>query len=268
MNTPFRDSFEQVGLTRDQAALYETLIQYGALTARKATTEAGVNRTLGYAVLDQLIALGLVRKDEKSEKIALFVPTHPSALQDRIESQQKAAERAAATLKTILPDLSSAYNLATGRPGVRFYEGADGIRQVLEDTLTAKETIYSYADLEMIEKHIGDINRAYVQKREKLGLKKKALLLDTDENRFLLEGYHIKITDVKLIKADASPFKTVMQIYDGRISYFTLGVEQLVGVIITDPHIYEMHKALFESVWNSKLARELDHSSGGNSNAA
>ena len=268
METSFLDSFQQAGLTRDQAALYGALLSKGALPARKATLEAGVSRTLGYAVLDQLIALGLVQKDEKSSKIALYTPSHPSVLQDRIEAEQKASERAAAALKTILPDLSSAFNLATGKPGVRFYEGLEGIKEVLEDTLTAKDTIYSYVDLEMIEKNIGDLNRAYVAKRERLGLKKKGLLLDTQENRFLLEGYHVKVTDAKLIKADVAPFKTVMQIYDGRISYFTLGTEQLVGVIITDPHIFEMHKTLFELVWNSPLATNLDQPLGGISKAA
>ena len=246
-----------VGLTEDQASLYDALLRKGTLTARKATLEAGVPRTLGYAVLKQLENKGLVTKTELPGAVAQFSAAHPGVLLDKAESEQKAAERALSNLKIALPDLSSLYNLATGKPGIKFYEGVSGIQAVLEDTLTAKETIYSYADLEMIEKHIGEINREYVKKRDKLGVKKRGLLLDTQENRFLLEGYHTKVTDVKLIKADAAPFKTVMQIYDGKISYFTLGEEHLVGVVIIDPHIYEMHKALFEATWNSSLATDF-----------
>lgn len=248
---------QQAGLTKDQAALYMTLLSKGTLTARHLTQEARVSRTLGYAVLKQLEERGLVRKTEEPGAVARFSPAHPSILQERIEQNAKSAERAALALKSTLPDLSSLYNLAAGRPGVRFYEGRDGIKEVLHDTLTAKESIYTYADLEMIEKHIGDVNREYAKSRDKLDIKKKALLLDTQENRFLLEGYHTKVTDVKLIKADAVPFRTVMQIYDGKISYFTLGVEQLVGVIIADPHIYEMHKILFNAVWDSPLAKPI-----------
>lgn len=253
----FVEQLTQSGLTKDQASIYAALLKKGSLPAREATLEAGVPRTLGYAVLSQLIEIGLVSKSKKKGSATHFSPVHPSVLEDSIASQQKSAEHAAASLKAILPDLSSLYNLATGRPGVRFYEGLDGIKEVLHDTLTAKEAIYTYADLEMIEKHIGEINRDYVKAREKLDIKKRALLLDTQENRFLLEGYHQKVTDVKLIKADAAPFKTVMQIYDGKISYFTLGVEQLVGVIITDPHIYDMHKTLFNVLWNSPLSKQV-----------
>jgi len=247
----------EAGLTQEQAAVYETLLRKGTSPARDIALEAKIGRTLGYAVLDQLVTIGLALKAKHPGSKTLFSPAHPSVLEERILSQQKSAERSALTLKALLPDLSSMYNLATGRPGVRFYEGEAGIQQVLEDTLTAKETVYSYADLEMIERNIPDINRSYVAKRERLGVKKKALLLDTQENRFLLEGYHVKITDVKLVRADSAPFKTVMQIYDGRISYFTLGVKELVGVIITDKHIYEMHKALFDAVWDSNLARTV-----------
>lgn len=257
MNQVVTETLKLAGLTDDQAALYSALLTKGDRTARDATFTAKVNRTLGYAVLKQLEGMGLVLKTEEPGKVATFSPAHPAILQERVEAQAKSAERAAIALKSALPDLSSAYNLATGRPGIRFYEGLDGIREVLEDTLTAKETIYTYADLEMIEKYISDINRDYATKRDKIGLKKKALLLDSQENRFLLEGYHTKVTDVKLIPAHAAPFKTVMQIYDGKISYFTLGTDTLVGVIITDPHIYEMHKALFEAQWESPLAREL-----------
>lgn len=246
---------QQAGLTKDQASLYMALLSKGSLTARAATQEAKVSRTLGYAVLKQLEEQGLVRKTENPGEVARFSPTHPAILQERIEANAKAAERAAITLKSALPDLSSLYNLVTGRPGIRFYEGLEGIKEVLNDTLSAKESIYTYADLEMIEKHIGDINRDYARTRDKLRIKKKALLLDTQENRFLLEGYHTQVTDVKLIKAEAVPFKTVMQIYDGKISYFTLGVEQLVGVIIADPHIYEMHKTLFNVLWDSPLSK-------------
>jgi hypothetical protein len=193
----------------------------------------------------------------KRIKLTKVSPAHPAVLQERIDAAARSAERAAIALKSALPDLSSAYNLATGRPGIRFYEGLDGIKEVLEDTLTAKETICTYADLEMIEKFIPDINRDYAAKRDKLGLKKKALLLDTQENRFLLEGYHTNVTDVKLIAAHAAPFKTVMQIYDGKISYFTLGTDTLVGVIITDPYIYSMHRALFEATWDSPSTSNL-----------
>lgn len=250
MDTSFRDSFEQAGLTRDQAALYETLIRNGALTARKATTEAGVNRTLGYAVLDQLITLGLVRKDDKSEKIALYIPTHPSVLQERVESEQKSAERAAITLKAILPDLSSAYNLATGKPGVKFYEGEAGQRETLWDSLTSTEIIYTYVDVETVDAFVDELNQAYVKERIKRRIKKKILAPDTPQARAELAANTDELTEMRLIpEQDAPQFHTAMQIYDGKVSYLTFTNDIMTGTIIHDRAIYTLHRFLFEHQW-------------------
>ncbi len=257
MDTSYLDTFQQAGLTHDQAALYGILLSKGALPARKATLEAGVSRTLGYAVLDQLIALGLVQKDEKSSKIALYTPLHPSILQDRIEAQQKASERAGAALKTILPDLASAFNLATGKPGVRFYEGEEGVREVLFDSLNAQEIIYTYADIETVDGYVGDINDEYVRLRLKKGLKKKLLVPDSPAARAEMSRLNTELTDMRLIpNQDAPALHAAMEIYDGKISYLTFTKDILMGTIISDPAIYALHRFLFEEQWKRALSRE------------
>ena len=92
MDITFSEELKQAGLTQHQAALYETLLKSGAMPARKATLEAAVPRTLGYAVLEQLIELGLVKKDDSP--VAKFSAAHPNVLQERIEAAAKSAERA------------------------------------------------------------------------------------------------------------------------------------------------------------------------------
>ena len=132
---------------------------------------------------------------------------------------------------------------------MQFFEGMDGIKKILDDSLASKTEIYSYADIESINKYIPDLNREYVAKRERLKIKKRGIVLDTPFNREFLSSYHKKVTETKFIKLSTPPFQTVMQIYDNKISYLTLDVKKIVGAIITDPHIYQMHKSLFEYLW-------------------
>ena len=149
-----------------------------------------------------------------------------------------------------MPDLKSKYNLILRKPGIKYYEGKEGIKKVLDDSLTSKTEIYTYADLEAIEKYIPKINKKYAKKRKELNIKKRGIVLDTLFTRNFLKNYHKQITDTKLIKQeDAPPFKTIMQIYDNKISYLTLSSESKIGVIIEDPNIYKMHKYLFEYLW-------------------
>ena len=113
----------------------------------------------------------------------------------------------------------------------------------------------------VVEKHIPDISREFAKARQKLGLKKKNIGIDTPENRAEIEGYYTDVTEERLIPWSTAEFGTVMQIYDSKISYMTLG-EQMIGVIVADPHIYEMHKSLFEFTWNDPRAYAPQASAG------
>lgn len=257
--TNFKEQLSQAGLTSDQAALYDTLLRKGALTARKATLEAGIPRTLGYAVLKQLEDMGLVQKIDKEKGIATFAPAHPNALQERIEMEAKKAERAAIALKATLPDLASAFNLATGKPGIRFFEGEDGLRNVLYDTLSSKETIYTYSDTETVEGYASKINAEYVRARLQHKIAKKLLLLDTPTARARLAGPQSPLTQIRIIaEQDAPPIHSAMQIYDEKISYSTFTKDRYAGTIIHDHAIYMLHRFLFEHLWKNAIAAETD----------
>ncbi len=251
MESSIRTQLQEAGLTADQAAVYHTLLKTGPMNARKVALEAGVSRTLTYAVLDQLIAMGLVAKHDEKNAVSQFAPLHPNALEERVRTVQKNAERSASALQEALPTLASAFNLSIGRPGIRFYEGKDGIKEVLNDSLTSKTEIRAYVDNESIRQYIPDLNESYVKSRSRLNIKRLNIATDTQENRFAIEGFLPKLTEWRLVPWEASPINTIVQIYDGKISYFTLGSEHLIGIIITDPHIYEFHRRQFNYLWNS-----------------
>jgi sugar-specific transcriptional regulator TrmB len=252
MEIAYREALTQIGLTKDQSTVYEVLLKKGSLHASDAALEAGVSRTLGYKILDELVGIGLVEKDE-NRKVTRFVPAHPLKIKDVVEKRLAQAQTAQAALDGVLSRLTSDFNLISGKPGIRFFEGRDGVRECLNDALTSKTEIYSYIDIAAIEKEIPDISRDFAKARQKLGLKKKNIGIDTSENRSEIEGYYTDVTEERLIPWPATSFGTVMQIYDGKVSYFTLG-EHMVGIIIADPHIFEMHRSLFEFTWNNPLA--------------
>jgi sugar-specific transcriptional regulator TrmB len=244
------DQFLQnIGLTPDQIAIYLSLLKTGAAPVRKIIPEAKIKRGLAYKVIDQLIELGLVEKKEEDGKVTLFAPSHPERLKKMLQEKEESLKTTSSALSEVLGKLSSEFNLISGKPNVQFFEGLAGIEEVLDDSLYAKSEIYSYADLESIEKYIKVINKKYVEKREKFGIKKKGIVLDTDFNRKFLQDYHTDITDTKLIKSAAVPFQTVMQIYDNKISYMTLTDKEMIGVIIEDKNISTMHKNIFEYLW-------------------
>lgn len=245
----YEQSLTQAGLSKDQAAVYELLIARGTSSARDLHTYSSLSRPLVYKVLDELAALELVEKHEAPKKVALFSAAHPLKLKDVVEKRISAARDAHTALEGVVGQLTSAFNLVSGKPGVRFFEGQEGIRECLNDALTSHTDIYSYVDIAEVERVIPDISREFAKARQKRGLKKKNIGVDTPENRQEIEGYYTAVTEERLIPWSAPKFGVVMQIYDGKVSYFTLHTP-MIGIIIADPHIYEMHRSLFEQTWN------------------
>jgi len=247
------------GLSKEQAVVYEVLLKLGespaSSIAKAIPSGTSLSRPLVYKVLEELIGLDLTSKSEETGKIAKFTPKHPVAITKVIDEQKERIERTKKQFLTTSGKLSSLFNLSVGKPGVQFYEGEDGIWEVLMDSLSATEEILTYADLEAIAKYIPALNAEYSTMREDQDVKKRGLVVDSPEARKFLQSYDGKVTNTKLITASNgfSPFQTVMQIYDNKVSYITLTDAYLVGIIITDQYIANTQKYLFESMWNSAI---------------
>jgi HTH-type transcriptional regulator, sugar sensing transcriptional regulator len=86
------ESYEELGLTKNESKAYDTLIKFGKSGAGEISRESGVSYSKIYNVLDSLISKGLVKIiPEKSKK---FVPSSPEDLIRLIEEKQKRLEKA------------------------------------------------------------------------------------------------------------------------------------------------------------------------------
>lgn len=249
----YKDIFTQIGLSANEAIVYEYLLKNGESPAGVIIKKTPLKRGVVYNTLADLIKKELVLEKAK-DKIAFFSPNHPDILREFIDGQEAQIKKAKKTLEVNLPPIISSFNLVSGRPGVRYFEGIDGIKKVLADSLTASGTICAYSDIEAIVKYIDDINKDYVAKRDKLGIAKKGIVIDSPFAREYLKNYHLQTTYTRFIDYKLYPFNSVMQIYDGKISYITLSDVSKIGVIIEDQNIFQLHKSIHEYMWERAMA--------------
>ncbi len=259
-------SFEQhlvlAGLSNEQARIYEALIKNGSSTASDSARRARVSRTLVYKILSELAVIGLVSKNEKSGKIAIFTAAHPLRLKELIEKREQDAKDSIRALDDVLGQMTSEYNIAGGKPGIEFFDGMDGIAKVLNDTLTAKEVIYTYADLKAIDDVYHDLNAEYLARRQRRGIEKRGILADTPFTRRMLGSYDTSVTDSRLVQYATEPSKTVIQMYDGKTSYIVMDRVEPVSIIIHDPYITVANRAVFEVVWSHATPFSPDEGDG------
>ncbi|MDQ5941011.1 MAG: HTH-type transcriptional regulator, sugar sensing transcriptional regulator [Candidatus Dependentiae bacterium] len=244
----YENTLSKAGLSPDQARIYDVLLKNGPLPAGEVSKKAELKRGLTYKVLDELVALGLAKKNEKG-KVLRFEPTHPLQLKELAERKEQEAKVAQEALGGIIGNLVADFNLISGKPGVRYYEGKEAVRILGEDSLSSKTDILTYIDSELMDKYLSKENAEYIKKRVGLGLRKRIISPDNAYNRNLEEKFRTRLVAVRLVNDFISPFTTVTQIYDEKISYLTLHQGTLVGIIIENPYISEMHRVIFEKMW-------------------
>jgi sugar-specific transcriptional regulator TrmB len=254
-----KELLSSLGLNSSEAEIYLILLQNGEKTVKELLSLCDYSRTNLYNILVNLEQKGLISQLKKGAKNS-YAPLHPNTLEKLVNEKESSINNTITELKTgietektklsqNLPSLISEYNLSIGKPGIQFYEGKEGIKAFLEDSLNATETILSYLDPSTIDERFAKINEDYKAKRYKAKIKKKILVRNSEE--YIKRYKKNDLTDVRFIDAPLTDFKTVMQIYNNKISYLTLQEDRMIAVIIEDELIANMHKELFNAQWQN-----------------
>ncbi|MBA3047058.1 hypothetical protein KKC83_03015 [Patescibacteria group bacterium] len=249
----YKDIFTQIGLSANEAVVYEYLLKNGESSAGKIIKKTPLKRGVVYNALTALVKKGLASQKTK-DKVAYFSPDHPEKLRDFAEQKESEFKKAKNTLEANLSGIVSDFNLVSGKPGVRYFEGINGLKIVLDDMLTAKETICTFADVEAVVKYMEKLNREHAKKREQLNIMKKIIVIDTLFARNYLKDYHPKVSEFRFIDHLKYPFNSIVEIYDGKVAYISLSTKGIISMIINDKNIYQFNKSLFKFTWNRSKA--------------
>jgi|WetSurMetagenome_2_1015567.scaffolds.fasta_scaffold171674_2 HTH-type transcriptional regulator, sugar sensing transcriptional regulator len=246
----YKDIFTQLGLSPNEAIIYEFLLKNGELPAGLIIKKTPLKRGVTYNALKSLEQKGLIYTKAK-DKISIFGPNHPDKLREFAEERENELQKAEKTLSANMPKLISSFNLISGQPGVRIYEGKEGIIKTLNDSLESQTEILTYADVEGMEQYLKKGNDEYVKKRKEMGIKKRGIVADTSYAREYLKDYDRSVTEIRLIDGKKFPMFLEMEIYDNKVSFMTFSQKKLIGVILENEEIYKTQKSIFEIVWNN-----------------
>ena len=255
------ETLQQFGLDDKEIAVFLRLLKFGELRASTLAYQLALPRTTVQNILLRLEQEELITKHfQKNTALYAALPPEEVLLtwETRQRRQNEDFKNHIADFKKVMPELESMMRSNKTLPGVRFYRGIDGIQKVLMDTLTSKTELKDFANIDAMFKHVKPVNDAYVAAREKTNVTKRSLLLETPFAHKVYESGSYSPKSHKGYKwlPSQSPaaqkyfFSIEMNIYDGKVSYLTYAENDLVGVIIENDHIYQMHDALWDMLWD------------------
>jgi sugar-specific transcriptional regulator TrmB len=249
MNIPETSSV--LGLDSRELEIYQYLLKKGPQKASVIATLMDYKRGITYKLLSQLVEKGLVRENDTTGKVSLFEPLHPKPLEDAYLKSSEQFRIMEQVFGGAYGELLSAYNALQGMPGVRFFEGTQGIVRALEDTLSARGDIRMFSDSEKIALYFTEVNREYVKKRHGKQMQKRVICPDTTYNRE--HDFRDAYTDRRFSSFHIFDHLTI-QIYNSKVLFITLDPIRHIAVLVEDGYISQFFTKLFDEIWENSAA--------------
>ena len=131
----YQETFEALGLSKNEAAIYEVLITYGESSVERISRKSKVYRRNVYDTLNRLIEKGLVFEILESRQNK-YQAVDPDKLMELVQEKEQ-------LLQAILPELQKKHASTPHKQEVFIYRGPEGWKNYMRDILRVGEDFYS-----------------------------------------------------------------------------------------------------------------------------
>jgi len=233
------EALEGLGLTQNEAKLYLLLLKGGKAKATDLAARSGMHRRVVYDTLAQLAKKGMVGKAAVGG-VLTFTPSPPSSLLSFLDEKRDAMEQA-------LPSLSRVFEFEKAT-SASVMHGKQGLKTVFEDILSLRADFCVYYGQLQTYDVLPKFTQIYHEKRKKLGIKGRYMLLDTPSVRERAKS--IPLAEIKFIDPSA-PSPGVWWTYADRLALF-LWHEEPTVILIKDEHLAKTFRATFDRLFEEK----------------
>ena len=129
-----REILEDIGLSPNEAKIYEGLLELGEASVPEISLRIGVHKRNIYDIIPKLLKKGLIYQIVNSRENQ-YAPLPPNKLSDLIWEKE-------IKLKGILPDLNRQFKKTDTEEAVFVYKGVEGFKNYLKDILDTGEDVY------------------------------------------------------------------------------------------------------------------------------
>lgn len=136
------------GCNERETAIYVQLLQAGACPVQDLARRLKQNRVTVHSAVQQMIGKGLVFETRKAKR-RLVVAEEPVSLLRLFQQRESEMQAMRPNLEHTISLLASLQGIQRSVPTVKLYEGTEGFKRMLEETLTARGEVlvFSYVDL-------------------------------------------------------------------------------------------------------------------------
>lgn len=250
-----RNQLMRFGLSPKQADIYLLLLRGGNLRVRDITTRLHIPRSSVYEHLKVLTGLSLIEEiiDGTYHKIRAY-PF--SSIRHRIEEQIAESQELLGAVESMEQELQ-ALTLGAGlqQTAVRYYQGKAGARQLIWNSLKAKETVYvysawgrgSFVGMKYYEHFVSESKARYI--KEQVLINPLPATLDSIYRYLGAPTSRTRLDDIRAIpRSDVAVIGETF-IYDSIYAQVYLQGDEMVGFEIENTLFSSTQRSIFETLW-------------------
>ena len=254
-----KNTLEQLNFTPKETKVYLALIELGSAKVSQISQKTDLNRTTIYDVADVLLKKVLISKYKKGPS-TFFNALEPENLLTYLDREKqeksKIIDKQKEKIKDLLPQFLSLQDITTTKPKVQFFEGEKGMREAYEDTLTSKEMILAYANIDTMHKGLPNFFPEYYKRRAGKKIFIRGILPQTKLNIERSKHNQEEMRETRFLPEKEMTFSPEVNIYHNKM--LIASWKEKMAVIIESKELADLLKLIYNLLWESlpKNAKE------------
>lgn len=238
----YEKELQKLNFDQKEASVYVAMLELGETNIERIARKSKVSRTSVYHVIESLKDKGYVEMTKRAGK-TVYYALGPKKIGEKLEEKKVILDR-------IIPGLLSITNAIDKKPGIRYFEGTEGIREIYKDTLKhhdqetlvwTTEDILKYFDVDWLWDY-------YVVERVKNKIWQRTIAPDIDYAQELAEDDQKHLRQMRFCSPEEYPMYVDVTLYGGRFVGI-MSFKDGLGLIIESEGIYKTLKSIFEMNW-------------------
>lgn len=230
---------KNLGFSDKEAKIYLTLLSMGESNLREIADRAEIPRTTLYTPVQILIKKGFVEFYKRVGR-KYYVAINPQKLLELIQGNS-------ALLEEHIEELQQLKHEGV-KPKIRFFEGREGIKLILNEILQEKRNFLAITCIEDMQKMAWEYFEDFIEKRVKQNLRVRLLTNRSRESQILKENDAKELRETRFVPQEYR-FDTANYIFGDNVAILSLKQEPVVALLIEDKAIAETQRMYFDLIW-------------------
>ncbi|MFA5291283.1 MAG: helix-turn-helix domain-containing protein, partial [Candidatus Paceibacterota bacterium] len=232
---------KKLGLSEKEAQIYLAILDQGRATTIEIAKKTSIKRTTVYSIVMDLIEAGYVAEAKKGKR-RLFIVEDPALLIGKFEQNLS-------DVKYLVPLLNTLRSKTVPRPLVKFYDGINGVRNIMEETVLmyGKEQFWWSAINDLVDVLGKRYISQWVRRRVKRKIKTIVLRINDKNLEPEFQASEHGMREIHWLPQKVL-FNGALCVFDNKVAYLSSRKESF-GFIIESNDFSDMVRTIFSSMW-------------------